>query len=171
MGTISNYNRKTHNYMKTSGSIPRRRFLKNVAIAAATPLILPSNVWSAATAPSEQIRLGHIGIGTQGRGLLSGFLGRNDTRVVAVCDVDTDRRENAKSMVHQRYAEAMTSGTYKGCDTYNDFRELLRAGLHCRRQREKGHLLRKAHGPHHSRGAGHGQRRARQPARLPMRQH
>src|SRR5262249_11096748 len=45
--------------------------------------------------------------------------------VVAVCDVDTTRRESAKQTVEKRYAEQQKSGQYKGCTTYNDFRELV----------------------------------------------
>ena len=69
--------------------------------------------------------MGFIGMGTQNRGLLSGFLGRHGTRVLAVCDVDTSRRENAKKMVEKHYGDKMASGAYKGCDTYSDFRELI----------------------------------------------
>lgn len=56
---------------------------------------------------------------------MRGFLGRNNVRVLAVCDVDTTRRENARKTVETRYAARITAGEYKGCDTYNDFRELL----------------------------------------------
>ena len=37
-------------------------------------------------------------------------------------------REPAKRMIEQRYAAAKASGTYKGCDAYADFRELLEQG-------------------------------------------
>lgn len=79
----------------------------------------------AADAPSKTITMGFIGMGTQNRGLLDGFLNREGTRVLAVCDVDTKRRENAKKMVEGKYADKMAAGTYKGCDTYSDFRELV----------------------------------------------
>jgi predicted dehydrogenase len=45
--------------------------------------------------------------------------------VVAVCNVDSERRAAAKDRVETQYAEATRSGTYKGCAAYNDFRELL----------------------------------------------
>lgn len=106
-------------------SFPRRKFLKITALAGAAPLILRSGLWAAEKTPSKQITLGFIGLGTQGRGLLGGFLHRDDTRVLAVCDVDTTRRENAKSIVDNYYKDATKAGAYKGCETYNDFRELL----------------------------------------------
>src|SRR5439155_13941611 len=74
----------------------------------------------------NRIGLGFIGVGTQGRGLLNGFLGQKDVQVLAVCDVDTNRRENARKTVEARYAAQRKSGTYRGCGAYNDFRELLR---------------------------------------------
>ena len=111
--------------MKSNHSYTRRSFLERAAIAAAAPLILPSRLWAAETSPNNQITLGFIGVGTQGRGLLGGFLRHNETRVLAVCDVDTTRRESAKKTVEEFYATAKASGAYKGCASYGDFRELL----------------------------------------------
>jgi predicted dehydrogenase len=64
-------------------------------------------------------------MGTQGRGLLGGFLRHDQARVVAVCDVDTTRRESAKQTVETFYAKSSGSTEYKGCAAYKDFRELL----------------------------------------------
>ena len=104
---------------------PRRSFLKTTLLAGAAPLILPSGLWAADAAPSKQFTLGFIGIGKQGNGLLHNFLPRNDVRVLAVCDVDSTRRNLAKGAVENAYAKQKTSGTYQGCDAYNDFRDLL----------------------------------------------
>lgn len=103
--------------------IHRRRFLQTTALAA-VPFLLPGRLWSAETAANERINLGFIGVGKQARGLLGGFIGRKEVRVVAVCDVDTTRRENAKKSVEDRYAKDQLAG-YKGCAAYTDFRELL----------------------------------------------
>jgi predicted dehydrogenase len=111
--------------MHTSSPVSRRRFLRNVAIAGSAPLILRSSAWAAPTSPNDQITLGFVGMGTQNRGLLNGFIGRNDTRVLAVCDVDTTRRQNAKRIVEEHYGQNSPGGTYKGCAAYGDFRELL----------------------------------------------
>lgn len=111
--------------MKQQRSLGRRKFLKTMAVAGAAPLILRSGLWAADNAPSNQITLGFIGLGTQGQGLMGGFLNRKDTRVLAVCDVDTTRRENSKSRVEEHYKDDKASGKYKGCDAYTDFRELL----------------------------------------------
>ena len=104
----------------------RRSFLKTASTAAlSAPLILIAP-WAArgAKGPNEQITLGFIGTGTQGRGLLNGFLRQPDTRVLAVCDVDTTRREHNKKIVDTFYSDQQT-GEAKGCAEYKDFRELL----------------------------------------------
>jgi len=85
----------------------------------AAPLILLPG-YGAENAPSNQVTLASLGRARR-PGLLGGFLNRNDTRVLAVCDVDTTRREHAKSTVEDHYKDATTAGTYKGCTAYNDF--------------------------------------------------
>jgi ornithine cyclodeaminase/alanine dehydrogenase-like protein (mu-crystallin family) len=92
----------------------RRTFLRNAAILGAAPLILPSRVWSQATAPSKRLTLGCIGMGKQMKGHLGAFIGRDDVEVLAVCDVDTTRREAALKRVDDAYAKK-TEQTYKGC--------------------------------------------------------
>ena len=105
-------------------SLPRRSFLKTLLASSAAPLLLPSRLWSAGVGPNDAIRLGFIGCGIQSRGLLGGFLKLPNTRVVAVCDVDTTRRENHKQVVTEFYSK-QSETEFKGCTTHNDFRELL----------------------------------------------
>jgi predicted dehydrogenase len=104
-------------------NLSRRTFLKAAALGSA-PLILPGRIWSAETALNEKLQMGVIGTGKQGRDLMGGFLRREQVKVAAVCDVDTTRREDAKRRVEEYYGKQAGS-TYKGCDTYRDFRELL----------------------------------------------
>jgi len=108
----------------------RRTFLKSAAAAALAPCafrIIPASALGAdgATAPSNRIALGLIGIGMVGQGHLQGFLQAAEAQVVAVCDVDRWRRENAQATTDQAYAAQRTSGTYRGCAAYNDLRDLL----------------------------------------------
>lgn len=108
-----------------SQSTPSRRsFLQTAAGAVAAPFILPSRVWSAETAPNARLNIGFIGMGKMNGGHLGNFLGRENVQVVAVCDVDTNRREHAKKRVEEAYGKK-AGGGYKGCAAYNDFRELL----------------------------------------------
>jgi predicted dehydrogenase len=102
----------------------RRDFLKTSALLAAAPLILPGRVWSAETAPGKRLVLGCIGMGKMMTGHLGNMLNRDDVEVVAVCDVDTTRREAAKKRVDDAYT-AKAGTTYTGCKAYTDFRELL----------------------------------------------
>src|SRR4051812_31933624 len=102
----------------------RRRFLQNSALLVAAPLILPSRVWSQASAPSKRLTLGCIGIGKQMKGHLGAFIQREDVEVLAVCDVDTTRREFALKRVEEAYS-AKAGESHKGCAAYSDFREVL----------------------------------------------
>jgi predicted dehydrogenase len=114
--------------MKTNQRFNRRRFLKTSAAAVAAPLIVPSSVFGAdgATAPGNRITLGFIGTGDHGLNRnINGFIRYPDAQIVAVCDVDSQRRERAKKFVEDRYADALKQGTFKGVAAYNDFRELI----------------------------------------------
>ncbi len=102
----------------------RRQFLATSAAIAASPMILSSPARGFAAA-SERIRLGFIGIGIQSRGHLNRFVKTPDVQVVAVCDVVTERRENAKQIVETEYAKQKELSSYSGCATYIDYRELL----------------------------------------------
>ena len=108
-------------------SISRRSFLTGTSLTAAAmaaPVVLPSRVFGA-TAPSNRVTVGHVAVGGQGGGLLGGFLGVPQGQSVATCDAFKDRRERAAARVDSHYAQQAGKGSYKGCKTYADFRELL----------------------------------------------
>jgi predicted dehydrogenase len=70
-------------------------------------------------APSKRITVGMIGVGRQTVFVnLKQFLAMPDVEVVAVCDVDSWRLENARAQVEESYGK-------KGCAAYKDYRELL----------------------------------------------
>jgi len=110
--------------MKTQ--FTRRTFLKTGTAAALGAPVLLCPAWFAlgAKAPNDRITLGFIGTGTQGRGLLNNFLRQPDTRVLAVCDVDTNRREHHRKIVDEFY-RAQQSDKSSACAEYKDFRDLL----------------------------------------------
>jgi predicted dehydrogenase len=94
----------------------RRRFLRQTAAAAlAAPIVMSARAFGA----NDRIVMGCIGMGGQGTGDMRGYLGFNEVRVVAVCDVDQGHREVARSIVNQKYGD-------QGCTAYNDFRDVLR---------------------------------------------
>jgi len=110
--------------------VNRRQFIKQVAGTAAAamafPYIVPSSALGGAgnAAPSERITLGFIGTGKQSKHLMRSFLNSPGTHVVAGCDVDKLKLERGKKIVEDHYA-GKNGGSYKGCDTYGDFREVL----------------------------------------------
>ncbi len=118
--------------------INRREFLTSSAVIASSavvlPQVLPSSVFGA-EAPSHRITMGFIGVGNQGTGDMRGFLQDNRVQVVAVCDVNRESkgywsnalggREPAKRIVNEYYSKKTDNNEYKGCDAYEDFRELL----------------------------------------------
>lgn len=110
--------------------INRRRFLKNGSIAAAAiaaPSIIPASALGAdgVPPPSERINSAVIGRGTMSRGHLNWMLRNPEFMVRAVCDVDAVRRTRAKQEVERHYGADKPGSVYRGCDTYNDYRELL----------------------------------------------
>src|SRR5688572_1023307 len=117
------------NYRPKPG-LTRRTFLRHTALltaATAAPSIIPSSALGAAgtVAPSNRINIGLIGRGIMGRGHLRVLLGRKDAQVLAVCDVDRTRCEEGRRIADETYAAERSSGTYRACVGYNDYRELL----------------------------------------------
>jgi myo-inositol 2-dehydrogenase / D-chiro-inositol 1-dehydrogenase len=90
------------------------------------PTLVPSRVLGR-PAPSDTLALGCIGVGRQGQGDMQEAIYRGletGARVVAVCDVDSHRVEDAQWLVDKIYAEE-AGGKPSGCAAYRDFRELL----------------------------------------------
>nr|CAA9228903.1 GH109 [uncultured Armatimonadetes bacterium] len=123
------------------GKVSRRQVLQTATAVAVGAVAFPDIVPAAAlgrdnkVAPSERITLGIIGTGNQGTGDMRQFLNDERVQVVAVCDVNRESagywnggvagRDPAKRIVEEKYAAQKASGSYKGCDAYNDFREVL----------------------------------------------
>jgi glucose-fructose oxidoreductase len=104
--------------------ISRRQFLqRNVAAAlaaSALPALVPVSVLGRAgqTAPNSRVTVGCIGVGPQGRGVMSNFLPQADCRVIALCDVSQRNLDQAVKMVNA----APNQG---GVIVAHDYRELL----------------------------------------------
>ena len=109
-----------------AGAVSRRRVLAGAA-ALAVPCFVPGSVLGAGgRAPAnERIRIGHIGVGGQGSGHVGAMSGNAATQVLAICDPFQSKREANRKRVEERYAAEIGQGTYKGCDTYSDFRDLV----------------------------------------------
>ena len=113
--------------MKKNHFLSRRDFLLRGAAAigavAAYPSVVPSTVFGAA-APSNRITLGMIGMGLMMGGHFRGMLNRSDVQVLAVCDVDERKRENAKRTAEKTYAGRTVGGTYRGCEAYLEYEKV-----------------------------------------------
>src|SRR5690348_13720335 len=94
--------------MNDSAPISRRTFVGQSALAAAAaPFIVSARALGREDQPaaSDRLALGFIGMGRQNFGHLGRFLNRQEVQVVAVCDVDTTRREEARSRVEKKYGD------------------------------------------------------------------
>jgi predicted dehydrogenase len=109
----------------------RRRFLatagKGVVASSAVagfPAIVPASVFGAAS-PGNRINVGAIGTGRISRGHdLPGIWQHESARIMAVCDLDSRRVEDARTLVNGYYAQK-TGKAHDGVATYANYRELL----------------------------------------------
>lgn len=104
--------------------VSRRQFLRTAATTLAAPYVLTRSA-RAGTPPSERITLGMIGVGNMGGAHVSSLVKNRDFQIVAVCDVRRDKREAAQKQIEETYAEEQSPGTFRGCNTYHEFEELL----------------------------------------------
>jgi len=113
--------------MGNSKGLTRRAFLGRTAGALAAPCVITSFSLAGEDrpAPSKRTTIGMIGVGGEGSKNLGAFLSQPDAEVRAVCEVDPVLLAQAKGAVENRYAAARRSGTFKGCDSTQDFREFL----------------------------------------------
>ena len=117
----------------------RRRELFKLGLTAAAawglPTILPRSVFGNAS-PNERINIALIGCGNQSTLDLPAFLQNDDVQVVAVCDVNRGShgyltpkqflgREPQQKFVNDCYAKKAGAGSYRGCDAYRDFRDVI----------------------------------------------
>src|SRR5215510_649196 len=113
-----------------SKSVSRRTFVKTALIGTAAaasvdirgfPSIVPSSVFGA-YAPSNRINIGAIGNGRISRGHdLPGVWRYDEARIMAVCDLDSHRAEDARVLVNDYYSKK-TGATYNGVTVYTDYR-------------------------------------------------
>lgn len=106
----------------------RRDFLHRSAVIAtstiASPTIIPSFAMGK-KAPSNFINVAMIGCGRQTvNPNIPQLLDSKSGRIVAVCDVDSWRLQNAVKQVNDGYSK-QRNGSYNGCKAYTDYRELL----------------------------------------------
>jgi predicted dehydrogenase len=109
--------------------LSRRGFVKAAtagAVGFAAPAIVPASVLGA-TAPSNRIQVGAIGVGRISRDHdLPGILKHGIAQVVAVCDVDAKRLDEGRQLVEAYYRKQ--GATSPAVKLFRDYRELLAKG-------------------------------------------
>jgi predicted dehydrogenase len=113
--------------MNHKNSFTRRAFLKSAASAALVgPYVITSDALGRdlRPSPSNRIGMGGIGVGGRGGGHMRAQAQFPDVQVLAVSDVDKNRRLKNKQYIEGHYSKVLGT-TYAGCDDYADFRELL----------------------------------------------
>ena len=109
----------------------RRRFLATAgkgvvasSVVAGFPAIVPASVFGAAS-PSNRINVGAIGTGRISRGHdLPGIWPHDIARVMAACDLDSKRVEEAKTLINDYYAKK-SGKPYDGVTGYTNYHDLL----------------------------------------------
>jgi len=107
----------------------RRNFIKKTVIGGAAtifvPTILPSNMFGK-TIANRKINIGQIGCGRIARDHdMPGVMQYDNVRLIAVCDVDSNRAKNAKNQVEKYYAKKTGSDKAVNVKVYEDYREML----------------------------------------------
>lgn len=93
-------------------------------VVAGFPAIVPSSVLGAA-APSRRINIGAIGNGRISRGHdLPGLWKHESAGIMAVCDLDRKRVEDARTLVNGYYTKK-AGKPWDGVTAYDDYRQLL----------------------------------------------
>ena len=100
------------------------RGVGGAALAAGFPSIVPASVFGA-TAPGNRINVGAIGTGRISRGHdLPGIWKHEHAQIVAVCDLDSRRMEDARTLVNGHYAQ-QAGKPFDGVRGYLDYKQLL----------------------------------------------
>jgi predicted dehydrogenase len=107
----------------------RRKFigqtLTGVAATIGLPTIVPASVFGK-NAPSNKINIGQIGCGRIAREHdLAETLKHDSARIIAACDVDRNRLEDAKRLIDGYYGKKTGNEKYMDTKMYDDYREML----------------------------------------------
>jgi len=101
---------------ETTSSFTRRRFLATGAAAVSLAPFIRLNARDGS--PNDEVLMGFIGVGGQGRSNMTNFLNIEGVRVVAVCDTDAGQANHARDIVNGHYDN-------QDCKVYRTYDELL----------------------------------------------
>jgi hypothetical protein len=101
-----------------------RQGIAGVIAYAVAPSFLPSSLFGR-SAPSNRINIGMIGNGLQCAGHFEALTGRDDCRVVALCDVVLAKAVKLKDDAGRIYGAAQGGGAYRGVTACQHHEEVL----------------------------------------------
>jgi predicted dehydrogenase len=115
---------------ETPKGVTRRDFFRTSAAAAAgAAFVMPAIVPACATGPkgpSGKIHFGVIGTGRIAHSMdMPEIMAFDDVQIVAVCDVDSKRMEDARKKVDDHYAKKTGMPGATACAMVGDYRELV----------------------------------------------
>lgn len=109
-----------------SPALSRRDFLKTATIASASALAFPHLLRAqSGEKPSNRLNVALVGNGLICNSHFGALVGRDDARIVAVCDVALPKARRMAERIEKQYGEATASGTYRGVGVYQHHEELL----------------------------------------------
>lgn len=113
--------------MKKEKSMSRRKFIANSAKATVAlsvfPSIVPASVFGK-NAPSNRINIGAIGTGRISRiHDMPGVWKYDQAQIMAVCDLDTKRANEAKALVNDYYTKK-NGKPFDGVKVYHNYKEI-----------------------------------------------
>jgi len=99
----------------------RRKFIKNTATISAVTILSPSITFGSKA--NSSIRMGIIGCGGRGTGVISSMLEHTNTTVIAMADLFEDKLQDSKMRIDERSAKKglsnkVKSNTYLGPEAY-----------------------------------------------------
>ena len=107
----------------------RREYLKTALSGSIGMMVLPNIIPASVlgkNAPSNTIQIGQIGFGRIGMSHdLPDTMRFDSARVMAVCDVDSKRKEFGKQWIEKWYTEKKQKPNYVDVKMYDDYREML----------------------------------------------
>ena len=101
-------------------ALSRREFLAGGVGLVAFPCVVPSSALGKASSVSvsNRVTMGTIGTGGRGKEVMRSLMGRPGCAMLAVCDVDGKRLNEARGIVNAQYGN-------QDCAAYGDYRDLL----------------------------------------------
>lgn len=102
--------------MENQYNINRRSFIRQVGTAALGFAALPS--FARRVAPSDRLRVAHIGLNGMGTAHLKAFAAIPEVEIVGLCDLDSNHLAKAQNVLQELRPNEKTT-------TYEDFRRIL----------------------------------------------